>query len=118
MPPDVLGPLLADCAADPELHQAFMTALFDPPRDAVEQILDRAFARGDLRDDLDHDLALDLLASLVHYRALFQHSPTTDTDIEQAVHTLLRGMASDYQRLAEISRQRETGDPAFHSRHS
>jgi AcrR family transcriptional regulator len=35
MPPDVLGPLFADCTDDPELRAAFMTTLFEPPRAAV-----------------------------------------------------------------------------------
>ncbi|MGH3898105.1 MAG: TetR/AcrR family transcriptional regulator [Pseudonocardiaceae bacterium] len=30
--PDVLGPLLADCIGEPELHAEFMAILFDPPR--------------------------------------------------------------------------------------
>jgi len=117
MPPDVLAPLLADCTADPDLHRSFMTALFDPPRAAADRVLSRAPARGDLREDLDRDLALDLLGSLVHYRTLFQHAPTTDADIEQAVHTLLRGMATDYPRLVDISR-RKTGDPTIHPQHT
>ena len=42
MPPGVIGPLFADCADDRELHDAFMTTLFDPPRAAVKETLDRA----------------------------------------------------------------------------
>ena len=75
MPPGVIGPLFADCAGDRELRAAFMTTLFDPPRAAVKETLDRAHARGDLRDDVDRDLILDLIGSLVHYRTLFGHAP-------------------------------------------
>src|SRR5919197_4264332 len=53
MPPDVIGPLFADCVGDRELRAAFMITLFDPPRAAVKQTLDRAHARGDLREDVD-----------------------------------------------------------------
>jgi AcrR family transcriptional regulator len=117
MPPDVLGPLLADCAADSALRADFMTTLFDPPRAAVEQTLARAIARGDLRADLDLKLTLDLLGSLVHYRALFGHAPTSDAEIEGAVETLLQGIATDYPRLLEHSR-RQAGDPQTHHLHS
>ena len=117
MPPDVLGPLLADCAGDPDLRAAFMTALFDPPRTAVARTLDQALARSDLREDLDRDLTLDLLGSLVHYRALFGHAPTSDTEIEHAVEALLRGIATDYPTLLEHSR-RMAGDPQLHHLHS
>lgn len=110
---DVLGSLFADCAKDPGLHAAFMTTLFDPPRAAVGQTLDHAMARGDLRPDTDRELTVDLLSSLVHYRALFAHAPTTDEDVQRAVEALLRGIATDYEELVEHSR-RVTGDPQIH----
>ncbi|TDE01030.1 TetR/AcrR family transcriptional regulator [Jiangella asiatica] len=99
MPPDVLGPLYADCSSEPELRAEFMSALFDPPRAAVAQTLDRAIARGDLRADLDVGLTLDLLASFVHYRALFGHATTDAHETERAVETLLHGIATDYPHL-------------------
>src|SRR5699024_560346 len=88
VPPDVLGPLLAECADDPELRAQFMSSLFDPPRVAVDQTLKHASERGDLRADLDRALAVDLLGSLVHYRVLFGHAPISATEIESAVETL------------------------------
>ncbi|MEV7225708.1 MULTISPECIES: TetR/AcrR family transcriptional regulator [Polymorphospora] len=97
--PNVLAPLLADCAGHDDLRDAFMATLFEPPRQAVRQTLRAAVARGDLRPDLSLDLAVDLLASLVHYRTLFGHAPLTGTDIEDAVETLLRGIAVDYDAL-------------------
>ena len=115
--PDVLGPLLADCADDDALRAEFMRALFDPPRAAVREALDRAHARGDLRADADRELVLDLIASLVHYRALFAHAPMRDREIERAVQTLLQGIATDFAGLLEHSR-RLAGDPAVHHLHA
>jgi AcrR family transcriptional regulator len=117
MPPDVIGPLFADCAGDRDLRAAFMTTLFDPPRAAVKETLDRAHARGDLREDVDRDLILDLVGSLVHYRMLFGHARTTDAEIERAVEALLQGIAADYPRLLEHSR-RVSGDPKLHHLHA
>lgn len=117
MPPGVLGPLFAECAGDRELRAAFMTVLFEPPRAAVRETLDRAHARGDLRDDVDLELILDLFGSLVHYRALFGHAPTSDAEIERAVEALLRGIATDYPRLLEHSR-RVSGDSKLHHLHA
>jgi AcrR family transcriptional regulator len=117
IPPDVIGPLFAECAADRELRAAFMTTLFDPPRAAVKETLDRAHARRDLRDDVDRGLVLDLIGSLVHYRTLFGHAPTTDAEIERAVEALLQGIATDYPRLLEHSR-RMSGDPRMHHLHA
>jgi AcrR family transcriptional regulator len=117
MPPGVIGPLFADCATDRELRSMFMTTLFDPPRTAVRETLERAHARGDLRDDVDLELILDLFGSLVHYRALFGHAPTSDREIEGAVEALLQGIASDYPRLLEHSRS-SSGDPKLHHLHA
>jgi hypothetical protein len=117
MPPGVLGPLFADCAGDPELHAAFMSTLFDPPRAAVRAALERAHRRGDLKDDVDLDLILDLTGALIHYRALFGHAPTSDVEIERAVEALLQGIATDYPALLEHSR-RVGGDPELHPLHA
>jgi AcrR family transcriptional regulator len=117
MPPGVLGPLFADCAGDRELQAAFMSTLFEPPRAAVRETLERAHARGDLRDDVDVELILDLIGSLIHYRALFGHAPTSDVEIERAVEALLRGIATDYPALLEHSRQTR-GHPKLHPLHA
>jgi AcrR family transcriptional regulator len=117
MPPGVLGPLFADCAGDSELRAAFMTTLFEPPRTAVRETLEHAHARGDLRDDVELDLIVDLIGSLVHYRALFGHAPTSDVEIERAVTALLQGIATDYPRLLEHSR-RAGGAPKLHHLHA
>ncbi|WP_020579836.1 TetR/AcrR family transcriptional regulator [Actinopolymorpha alba] len=117
MPPGVLAPLLADCATEPDLHADFMAALFEPPRAAVAETLSRAIARGDLREDLDLGLTVDLLGSLVHHRALFGHAPISEAEIESAVVTLLRGIATDFPRLVEHS-QRQATDAQTHHRHA
>jgi AcrR family transcriptional regulator len=85
--------------------------------DLDECLIERAHARGDLRDDVDLELMLDLIGSLVHYRALFGHAPTSDREIEDAVEALLQGIASDYPRLREHSRSM-SGDPMLHHLHA
>jgi AcrR family transcriptional regulator len=117
MPAGVLGALFADCAGDRELRAAFMSTLFDPPRAAVRETLARAHGRGDLRDDVDLELILDLLGSFIHYRALFGHAPTSDAEIERAVEALLRGIATDYPALLAHSRQ-VSGVPKLHAMHA
>jgi AcrR family transcriptional regulator len=103
--PGVLGTLFADCAAVPELRDAFLATLFEPPRAAVGQMLERAVARGDLRADVDRGLVLDMLSSLVHYRVLFGHAATSDDEVARAVEALLSGIAMDYPRLVAHSRE-------------
>jgi len=115
--PDVLGTLLADCAVDTTLRGVFMATLFDPPRAAVATMLDRAAARGDIRFDIDCGLILDMLGSLVHYRALFGHAPTTEAEVERAVEALMGGVATDYPALLEHS-LRMADHPEAHAAHT
>jgi hypothetical protein len=75
VPPGVLGPLFADCAGDRELRTAFMSTLFEPPRVQRSGKRCNGRARGDLREQVEVELILDLIGSLVHYRALFGHAP-------------------------------------------
>ncbi|HYH31267.1 MAG TPA: TetR/AcrR family transcriptional regulator [Pseudonocardia sp.] len=107
--PGVLAALFADCAAVPELRDAFLTTLFEPPRTAVGRMLDRAVDRGDLRADVDRALVLDMLSSLVHHRALFGPAPITDDDVAHAVEALMAGIAVDYPRL--LAHSRALSDP-------
>lgn len=71
----------------------------------VGRTLDRAYERGDIRADVDRGLVLDLIGSLVHYRALFGHAHMSDTELERAVDALLQGIAVDYPALLAHSRQ-------------
>ena len=92
---ETVSALLADCTDDPELRRTFMTTVFEPPRAAVRVTLEQARDRGDLRDGVDLTLAVDTLASLVHYRLLFRHAPVTEPEIDAAVGALLGGIARD-----------------------
>jgi AcrR family transcriptional regulator len=115
--PDTLPALLADCADDPALHERFMSTLLDPARAAVERTLQSAVARGDLRRDLDVGLTLDWLASWVYYRFMFSRSHTDAAAIEQAIETLLQGIAADYPALVAHSLEL-AGEPAIHGAHA
>jgi AcrR family transcriptional regulator len=118
MRPGVLAALFADCAGVPELRDAFLATLFDPPRAVVGQMLERAVARGDLRADIDRGLVLDMLSSLVHYRVLFGHAPLTDDEVAGAVEALLSGVAVDYPRLVAHSRELTEAHHAAHPVHT
>jgi AcrR family transcriptional regulator len=62
--------LLAEAANDPDLHAIFYANLVAPRRAVLHQALERAVKRGELRDDVDLELAIDLLAGPVLYRLL------------------------------------------------
>ncbi|EOM76068.1 TetR/AcrR family transcriptional regulator [Rhodococcus rhodnii] len=97
--PDVLSALYAECAPDPELRERYLRAIIEPARRAVGSTLNRAFARGDLRPDVDCELLLDLVESLVHYRAMFRPDHLTDVEAGKALELLMQGAARDYPAL-------------------
>ena len=101
--PEDLSALYADCAPDPELRTQYLATIIEPARTAVGQTLDRAVARGDLRDTIDRHLLLDLVGSLVHYRAMFSPEHLGDAEAQHALEVLLQGAAVDYPALVEHS---------------
>ena len=65
------GPrLLAESAGDEEFHALFREALIEPRRAALRTILARAVERGELREDVDPEVVIDMLAGPVIYRIL------------------------------------------------
>lgn len=106
--PEVLSALYAECATDTELRARYLQTLVEPARTAVGCTLDRAIARGDLRSSIDRNLLLDLLSSLVHYRAMFGPEHLDDAEAEHALEELLlQGAAVDYEALRTHSEAME-----------
>lgn len=62
--------LLADAAGDPEMHAIFYENLVAPRRAVMGEVLRRGVARGELRADLDVELAIDLVTGPWVYRLL------------------------------------------------
>jgi AcrR family transcriptional regulator len=83
--------LAADVMSDPQLAEQFRNQLIRPRRSAVVEVLRRAVASGDLPQDVDTDLLLDVYAGAVFYRVLISGEPVTDLLAEQLVGLLLDG---------------------------
>lgn len=105
LPGRVLAPLVADCADEDGLRARLFATLVAPSRDAIAEVVRRAVARGDLRDDTDPALAVELLGSVVYQRVLLGRAPLEERDVGPLVDTVLRGVAADFGRLVEISRR-------------
>ena len=105
LPPGVLTPLIADCSRDAQLHQRLIDVLLSPSRDAALVAVRRAADRGDLLPEVDAELLVDLLSSVVYQRALFSRDPIDRGRAAQLVDQLLRGVAVDFDHLLWISKQ-------------
>jgi AcrR family transcriptional regulator len=62
--------LLAEAAGDREMHGIFYENLVAPRRAALAEVLRRGVERGELREDLDVELAIDILTGPWVYRLL------------------------------------------------
>jgi AcrR family transcriptional regulator len=87
--------MLSEVSHDPELRRIFYGALVQPRRDVLEAMLRRAMARGEVRADVDVDLAIDLIAGPMIYRIVI-----TGGDIEriaerpvQVLEAVLEGLS-------------------------
>ncbi|MFC6880228.1 MULTISPECIES: TetR/AcrR family transcriptional regulator [Actinomadura] len=92
--------LVADLQEDPQLAASFFERLFHPRRATTAAALRRGVERGDLREDADIDLLLDMLAATTYYRALFGHLPITEDLAEHVVTVVLDGVATSRWRSA------------------
>jgi AcrR family transcriptional regulator len=62
-------------------------------RAALRAVFDRAVGRGDLRSDLDVELALDVLGGPLFYRLMITGGPIDERLAENIVELILRGFA-------------------------
>jgi hypothetical protein len=66
----VIGTLLAEETNDPELLAVFRERVIGPRRQILRGILERGIAHGDIRADLDIDIAIDMILATVIGRYL------------------------------------------------
>jgi AcrR family transcriptional regulator len=89
----VMPSLVGAMPQRPELARAIRDGFLAQRRAALRAVLDRGVARGDLRADLDVELALDVLGGALFYRLLITGGPI-DADLAEGVAELiLRGFA-------------------------
>jgi AcrR family transcriptional regulator len=87
--------LVAGMARDGELSEAVRSGFLAARRDALDRTLQRAAARRELREDIDHDLCLDLFGGVVFYRLLVTGGPLDERLVEDLTAVILRGIAVD-----------------------
>jgi AcrR family transcriptional regulator len=85
--------LLGEAVNDPELHAIFYEHLVKPRREALGVLLQRAVGRGELRDDVDVELMIDLFAGPAVYRLLITGGDVGRMfSVEDQLDALLNGL--------------------------
>jgi AcrR family transcriptional regulator len=89
----ILQMLVANADNDPAFaaHRAeFIRIRFA----AMQEMFRRAAERGELREGIDHEIALDLALGPLYVRTLITRQPIDDAFIKHFIDTLLRGLAA------------------------
>jgi AcrR family transcriptional regulator len=89
----VMPSLVDAMSRDGELAHLVRDGFLSRRRAALRTVLDRGIERGDLRDDLDVELALDVLGGPLFYRLLVTGGPIDEQLAEGVVELILRGFA-------------------------
>jgi AcrR family transcriptional regulator len=86
--------MLAESVGDPEMHAIFYENLVAPRRAVMAEVLRRGVERGELRDDLDVELAIDMLTGPWVYRLLISGGVMPDVDPRRLLDLVLGGIAA------------------------
>jgi len=81
--------LISDLGVDPELARGFRERVLARRVGAVRQLLQRGMERGELRRDLDLEIAIDLLMSPIYYRLLISGEPLTGAFVDRLVGAVM-----------------------------
>ncbi len=97
----VLSAIIAEGQRDPHTIAAFMDGYARPRRNEAKAILRAGVERGELRPDIDFDIALDALYGPIYYRMLVPLAPLDAAWIEHLACSVMQGLAQRSQAGAE-----------------
>lgn len=86
--------MIAAAEPDTELSKAFRNHFILAHRNEGRAFLTNAMSNGEIRKDLDIDVALDLIYAPVFYRLLMGHVPLTLRFTDEVVNLALQGIAT------------------------
>jgi AcrR family transcriptional regulator len=88
----VIAALVARAQSDPAFALAYRTHFVEPRRREMRAAFARAIERGEVRDELDVEAALDLIYGPLYHRLLHGHAPLTDGFAREVVDLALGGI--------------------------
>jgi AcrR family transcriptional regulator len=88
----IMSAVVGELGRNPELADAFRTALVAPRRAQFAALFERAVARKEIRTDVDFELATDLVFGPVYQRLLITGRPMTRKVADQLTDLVLRAI--------------------------
>ena len=86
--------LIAEGQSDPELAEALRSRWLSVRRTEAREILELGIERGELRDDIDLEVAVDVLYGPIYYRMLVGHAPLDDDFADALADHIFAGLAA------------------------
>jgi AcrR family transcriptional regulator len=89
---EVLANVIGCGQADRELIAVYRENWLTPRREDAKRIFYRGVERGELRKDIDAEVAIDALYSPLFYRLLLKHQPLTNEFVDELIEVVVRGL--------------------------
>jgi AcrR family transcriptional regulator len=86
--------LIAEGQSDPELAEALRSRWLSVRREEARGILELGIERGELREDLDLEVAVDVLYGPIYYRMLVGHAPLEGDFADALADHIFAGLAA------------------------
>ena len=86
--------LIAEGQADPELADALRSRWLSVRRAEAREILELGIERGELRENLDPEVAVDVLYGPIYYRMLVGHAPLDDDFTDALADHVFSGLGA------------------------
>jgi AcrR family transcriptional regulator len=90
----ILPDLVAEMARNPELGDVVDAVVCGPRRELAATMFQRAVERGELRPDIDLEIALDLFAAAIHWRLTVRAARAEPGYVDKLIDTVLRGIGA------------------------
>ncbi|HSK99172.1 MAG TPA: TetR/AcrR family transcriptional regulator [Rubrobacteraceae bacterium] len=89
-----VGALIAEGQADTELAEALRSRWLSVRRAEAREILELGIERGELREDLDPEVAVDILYGPIYYRLLVAHAPLDEDFADALAEHIFAGLGA------------------------
>lgn len=89
---EVLANVIGCGQADEELIEVYLENWLTPRREDAKRIFHRGVERGELRADVDAEVAIDALYSPLFYRLLLKHQPLTVEFVDNLLDIVMKGL--------------------------
>jgi len=92
--PTFMPRIVSEAAGDPEMHAILTEHLVEPRRAVMRTVVERAKTRGDIRGDVDTEVAIDLIAGPMIYRLMIggMDLPTLQAHAAKIMAAALEGL--------------------------